>query len=506
MKSGQINHLHSGLPRGTKLISSGTMSDAAFDDPDKLRSVPGLKYSDGKLFLGLLDAEVLEERNPVTQRLTRHAIGGQAIGLDDDRHMITVAGSRSGKGVSAIIPNLLSYSGSVLAIDPKAELATICARRRTTELGQPVHVLDPFNKARGHAKTLRRAFNPMDFLKRDSETLVEDAGLISDALITPSGGDSHWDESAQNFIEGVILHVATASKYEGKRNLITVYRLIMEITSGILKDEMDSNPACEDAVRDAARNFFEKQDKERDSVLSTIRRNLRFLGYKNMQSVLTHSDFDLADLKRKPMTVFLCLPAMRMGTCFRWFRLFINLTLARMEEITTKPESPVLMCLDEFAVLGHMKTIEDAAGQIAGFGVRLWPILQDLGQLKSLYKDRWETFMGNAGTLQFFGNSDMTTLEWISKRLGETTVNTISKSGVTYQQRTTTDATGESSSVHSHALLTPEEISRFFGREDRLQRQLIIRAGFNPMILQKVCYYRDPRFKKQFDSPPSEQE
>ena len=61
-----------------------------------------------------------------------------------------------------------------------------------------------------------------------------------------------------------------------------------------------------------------------------------------------------------------------------------------------------------------MRQIEDAAGQIASYGVKLWPILQDLGQLKALYKERWETFMGNAGVLQFFGNNDLTTLEWIS--------------------------------------------------------------------------------------------
>lgn len=56
---------------------------------------------------------------------------------------------------------------------------------------------------------------------------------------------------------------------------------------------------------------------------------------------------------------------------------------------------------------------------MAGYGVKLWTILQDLGQLKRHYKESWETFLGNAGMLQFFGNSDMTTLEWISKRLGE---------------------------------------------------------------------------------------
>ena len=81
-----------------------------------------------------------------------------------------------------------------------------------------------------------------------------------------------------------------------------------------------------------------------------------------------------------------------------------------------------MFCLDEFAVLGHMQPIERAAGQIAGFGVKLWPVIQDLTQLQRDYEKAWETFMGNAGLLTFFGNTDLTTLEHISKRLGETEV------------------------------------------------------------------------------------
>jgi type IV secretion system protein VirD4 len=69
--------------------------------------------------------------------------------------------------------------------------------------------------------------------------------------------------------------------------------------------------------------------------------------------------------------------------------------------------------------LGRLEVIEKAAGLMAGYGVKLWPILQDLGQLKRHYRESWETFMGNAGILQFFANSDMTTLDWLSKRMGQ---------------------------------------------------------------------------------------
>ena len=62
-----------------------------------------------------------------------------------------------------------------------------------------------------------------------------------------------------------------------------------------------------------------------------------------------------------------------------------------------------------------MESIEKAAGQIAGFGVKLWPVIQDLTQLQRDYREAWETFMGNAGLLTFFGNTDLTTTEHIAK-------------------------------------------------------------------------------------------
>jgi type IV secretion system protein VirD4 len=142
-----------------------------------------------------------------------------------------------------------------------------------------------------------------------------------------------------------------------------------------------------------------------------------------------------------------------------------------------------------------MQTIENAAGQIAGFGVKLWPILQDLGQLKTLYKDRWETFMGNAGVLQFFGNNDLTTLKWISERLGQTTIRTMNKGEVGYKAATATAATGESWSNEVQPLLTPDEVARFFGREDTLLRQLVILPSLPPIVLQRAYYDKHELFQ-----------
>ena len=210
---------------------------------------------------------------------------------------------------------------------------------------------------------------------------------------------------------------------------------------------------------------------------------------------------DLADLKTSAVTVYMCLPGRHLGTCGRWLRLFVNLALQAMERTPGKPAAgcPVLFVLDEFASLGHMRQIEDAAGQIAGYGVKLWPILQDLGQLKALYKERWETFMGNAGILQFFGNNDLTTLEWVSKRLGTTTLEQQSGSVVT-PSAAARGAQGESWAPRTTAMLEPDEIALVFGRADPLLRQLIIRAGYAPMILQRAYYDKHPRSRDDGDA------
>lgn len=487
-----------GFLRGTHREDLAIPPRAEFVFEESIRQSNLLRFDrenrDGKFFLGAIDGDVQERDTP--QRWVK---GGRYVGIRDNRHIVTVAGSRAGKGRSAIIPNLLLYPGSVLVIDPKGENVKWTARYRRDVMQQQVHVLDPFNVSK---VGLSASFNPLGILDITSPTLIEDAGLIADALVVPSGETSvHWDESARQFIETLVLHVSTHPKYEGRRDLLAVKDLSDSVENKKIEDELGGNEAADGAVMAGALQFYQRPDNERGSVLSTLRRHLHFLGYQQMRRVLQgRNSIDLKDLKRKHVTIYLCLPAMRMGTCSRWLRLFVNVTLAQMEAVHVENQKhQVLMCLDEFAVLGTMKTIEDAAGQIAGLGVKLWPILQDLGQLKALYKDRWETFLGNAGVMQFFGNSDVTTLEWISKRCGETTVVNVSNNMPTFDQRTQQGAKGHSFAEARAPLLTLDEAARFFARDDEYLRQLIIRPGFPPMVLHRLFYDQHELFQKARD-------
>jgi type IV secretory pathway TraG/TraD family ATPase VirD4 len=375
---------------------------------------------------------------------------GNAVGTADDRHVSTTATNRSGKGTGLIIPNLCLWPGSTVVIDPKGENAARTARNRGKIKGHQVVVLDPFDEA-GLPPELCGTFNPLDMIDIKSDDAVDIAGVIADAMIVKSNSkDTHWDESARDLIAGLILHVCDTEESE-ERNLGRVRQLLIqgdpdardilaereetgtESVSAFdgLWEFMKASEAANENIREfiigTAESLLATGHNERGGILSTARRNTRFLSTPKIRKLLATTSFDIDALKTSKggMSIYLCLPARMFPTHARFLRLIISLLLFRMEEIgLEKPANghPVLFILDEFASLGYMEMLEKAAGLMAGYGVKLWTITQDLSQMKKHYKESWETFLANAGTSIFFANSDLTTLEWLSKRMGETEI------------------------------------------------------------------------------------
>ncbi|MEQ8228179.1 MAG: type IV secretory system conjugative DNA transfer family protein [Rhodospirillales bacterium] len=442
------------------------------------------------------------------------ALGPKLIGIEDPRHVLTVAGSQTGKSVM-LTANLLATKSSVICTDIKGELANRTARRRK-ELGQKVYVLDPFEITSGIAADCRARFNPLALLDAKSDSVIEDAGAVAEAIVVATGGekDPHWDESARNFIEGLILHVVTDPEFADRRTLVTVDELIKQALTPLageadefgepmmaLDRAMMSNAErlqaeAEDdvvasAIRGAARDFYDKGTNERGSVLSTVRRHTRFLSYAKIRQSLSGHDVDLRELKTATAgaSIFLCLPAGRLGLCHRWFRLIINQFFGEMEKVRGRPASggQILVALDEFAAaIGKLSIIQTAAGLVAGdpYHIKLWTIIQDFNQLKDLYGNRWETFMANAGIVQAFAINDWTTAEYLSRRLGRTPIDT---TRTELRDGKPVQIQGQA----AYPLMTPDEIMLYFARNDGMRRQLVIWPDIAPMVLQRVRYF-DP--------------
>jgi type IV secretory pathway TraG/TraD family ATPase VirD4 len=142
------------------------------------------------------------------------------IGLEDSRHMLTIAGSRAGKGTTSIIPNLLLWEGSTLVVDPKGTNAAVTARRRRN-MGQDVYIVDPFNILEDEESA---SFNPLEYLDPESPTIREQINIITEALVVPDQHqrERHWDDGAKTVIAGMIAHLVSSPQY--KRPTLSMLR------------------------------------------------------------------------------------------------------------------------------------------------------------------------------------------------------------------------------------------------------------------------------------------
>ncbi|WP_424991333.1 type IV secretory system conjugative DNA transfer family protein [Fluviibacterium sp. S390] len=423
-----------------------------------------------------------------------------------DRHLLTVAPTRAGKGVSAIIPNLLTYEGSVLVIDPKGENALITGAERA-RMGQTVMLVDPWDLAAGQMDLEAAHFNPLDWLDAGDPNLAENTMLLADALVVPSGGDSRfWDEEAKGLIFGLLLYLVTDDREKRTRHLGRL-RDLLTLPAGPSEDPDDftmidlmfrMQGSDHALVRSSGNRFFQKEDRERSSVLSSAQAQTHFLDSPRIRESLSTSDFRFEDLKTTPLTVYLILPADRLNAFGRWLRLLIQQAITvNARNIEQKPEKPVLFMLDEMPALGHLSMVEQAYGLMAGFGIQLWGIVQDLSQLERIYGKSWQTFIGNSGVLQYFGSRDRMTAEYFSKLCGVTTVWTLSET----IGRAVTSAVGGGSSTENWSTTT-SNTGRNLAFPDELMtlhksRQLLLVENHNPIAGDKVQWFDDPVLREK---------
>jgi hypothetical protein len=154
-----------------------------------------------------------------------------SIGINDDRHMITVAGSRAGKLTTAIAGVLCEYPGSVIATDPKGELSKLTAARRgrgsarCKGMNKPTYVVDGY-RVSDLPDEFMASFNPLDLLDPKDDQVIDRASMIVNAIVIRAGGDhSHFDDNAIGFLKGLLLYIVSTEERSDSRNLIRLYDL-----------------------------------------------------------------------------------------------------------------------------------------------------------------------------------------------------------------------------------------------------------------------------------------
>jgi type IV secretion system protein VirD4 len=424
---------------------------------------------------------------------------GRLLRLPGEGHLLTLAPTRSGKGVSAVIPNLLDHPGAVFVTDPKGENYAVTVRWRR-ERGHAVHAFDPF----GVVEREGAMYNPLDLIDTTRPEAVDDARLLADMIVLPGarGEQAFWDEEARGVLTGLILHVAASAPPE-ERTLTQVRTLLTLPPKPFaeLLEEMEGSVAAGGLVARAAARLLQKAKKERSGVLSTAQSHTQFLDSPRMEEVLKRSTVDLSALKREAVSVYLILPTDRMEGYARWLRLMIACGLLAIGRARGQPKERVLFLLDEFAHLGRMPPVQQGIGLAGGFGVTFWLIVQDLSQLRSIYGEGWPTFLANVDVLQAFGIHDWDTAEYLSKMTGEATIVVESENesrGVSQGPQPRGQlGTARTRSERGRRLLLPDEILRL-----PREAELLFVKGEAPLFVERLHYLRDAEFAGLADPNP----
>ena len=242
------------------------------------------------------------------------------IGPRDDRHILTVAGTRVGKGAACLIPNLLLYPGSALVLDPKGELAQITSARRGNGsakvrrcLGQKIHILDPQDQVPGRTKA---RWNPLAELDAQDPDLVSKIQNISFAIVPPepSAQDQFFINQSRDLLTMLILHVMTAEPPD-RHHLIRVRTLLSQGDAELFQfviDEcnknnqpvpfknameallnyMAQNPTHGGKVAGFSQRLLGLPDDTRNTVLSDLYGKTSFLDIAGLEHMLQGSDLD----------------------------------------------------------------------------------------------------------------------------------------------------------------------------------------------------------------------
>jgi len=373
------------------------------------------------------------------------------------------------------------------------------------------------------------SINPFDGVvdyKKDPSTyciqnpeILDEASLIADALIMRDveEKDPHWNDKCRTLLKGVILAVMCGLGPHKARHLSEVRELLTGDAKSLdkLLVRMALNETAVGGLLKRASNEIQSMGfEELKNVISFSLKHTEFLDSPLVGECLGlrrlgyRGTYNLRDLKKHGgVSIYMVLPPHYLSRYIRLFRLWITMAMASMTRTTGKPADgcPVLFMLDEMAQLGTMDMMRQAVSLLAGYGMTIWMIWQDLSQLKALYKNDWPSFIANAKVQQFFGINDHETAKFVSDMLGKATISVSSTSQSSSHSRQNTsfiEATNSrnssvSTSEKERELLSPDEVRRL-GRD----AVLMFVQGIPPILSKRITYYQDGIFANRAEMNP----
>ena len=421
---------------------------------------------------------------------------GDLVRLGGQQFVILAAPTRSGKGVGVVIPNLLDYQESMVVLDIKQENYELTSGWRASQ-GHEIYLFNPFAEDRRSHR-----WNPLSYVSKDPSFRVSDLMSIA-AMLYPDGADDQkfWVSQARNAFMAFTLYLCEKWEHDEQKGLPLVLRdkptlgAVYRLSSGDgtdlrqLYQWMSQQPFLSGNAQSAFANLLSQANETFASILGTFKEPLNAWINPVLDAATGDDDFLLTDVRKKRMTIYIGIQPNKLAES----RLIVNLFFSQLINQNTKelPQNnkalkhQCLLLMDEFTSIGKVDIISSAVSYMAGYNIRLLPIIQSVAQLDATYgREVARTLITNHALQIVYAPREQQDANDYSEMLGYTTVR---KENVT---RGKGGDRSRSESEERRALMLPQEL-KAMGAD----KEVFLYEGIpHPVMCEKIRYYKDSYF------------
>jgi type IV secretion system protein VirD4 len=452
-------------------------------------------------------------------------------------HILAFAPTRSGKGVSLVIPTLLVWNGSAVIYDIKGENWEKTAGFRQAQ-GHLCFKFSPVEESSSR-------FNPLAELRINTLRDVADAQNMADILVRSGENrpeEIYWQDAAASITTGMILHACYAAAHEGRvaclADLAHVFTrpgsTFRETLVELLNYQHDPEhrqgwhmptgeaTATHPVVREKAQEMLDKEEKDFSGVLSTAKTALTLFSDPLVARNTSASDFHILDLvnHESPISLYLVVPPSDKIRLRSLVRLIFTLVVHRLTEKmdfqrqeSTQKKNKLLCLIDEFPSLKRMDVFADALSYMGGYGIKAYLIAQDIRQIVQEYGIH-ESIVSNCHLRVAFAPNQLETAEMLSRMTGMKTIEKATFNFSGSRISPIMDHINTSVDHVARTLMTPDEVLRL--RPPRKERDLsgeriveagdmlIFASGTHPIYGRQILYFLDPILAARAAIPPPE--
>ncbi len=422
-------------------------------------------------------------------------------------NILICGGSGAGKTFYEVKPNLMQmpHNCSFICTDPKGEILRSCGQMLKNN-GYNVKVINLLEMDKSDC------YNPFSYIREETDVVKLITNLISNS--TPKGAtpsDPFWEKAEGLFLQSIFYYVWLEVQ-PAKRNFETVLKLLgeAEVTEQGKASKLDvrmkfleeSSPlgANHPAVKQYNKCMRGAGDTVRSIIISANSR-LAFLENKKVLRILSRDEMNLADIGigvngdcETKTALFCVIPDSDKSYNFiigmLYTQIFQELYYQADFNFGGRLPIHVTFMLDEFANVALPDDYCSLLSTMRSREISSVIIIQNLAQIKALFKETWETIPGNCDTLIYLGGNEQSTHKYISELLGKGTIDKRS-SGETRGRQ---GSSSRNYDVLGRELMTPDEARKFDNK-----KCLIFIRGFDPIVDNKFIPFKHPAFEQTAD-------